>query len=155
MVRAIVQELKETGRVIESLPADDREIRSAHAEEVLRTSEKALRRQRVRHPGTQYRIASPEEQREKRFRKHRQNHRAYVMSRPVPRLTAHDDVINAPSIGPKTADRLRSIGIRMVSDLLQANASDAEIAFQQRWMTNEVFRTWQQEAELACTIPNL
>ena len=43
----------------------------------------------------------------------------------------------------------------VVADLLQANASDAEISLQQRWITDEVFRTWQQEAELACTIPNV
>jgi predicted flap endonuclease-1-like 5' DNA nuclease len=154
-VRAIVQELNETGRVIESLPPDDREIRSAHAAEVLRICEKGLRRQRVRRPGTQFRIASPEEQREKRFRKHRQKHRARVTSRPIPRLRAHDDVIDAPSIGPKTAGRLRSVGIRTISDLLQANPSEAEVALQQRWMTGDVVRTWQLEAALVCTIPNV
>ncbi len=156
MVREIVRELKETGRVIEALPTDDRQIRSAHATEVLGTSEKELGRQRVRRPGTQYRIATPEEQREKRFR----NRRVHQQSTPVkksatPRLTPNDDIVDAPSIGPRTADRLRRIGIHTVADLLKANAAEAESTLQQDWITQEVFVAWQQQAALVCEIPNL
>ena len=152
-VREIHRELQATGRVIESLPADDREVRSAHAREVLGVDEAELRQQRVRRPGTQYRIASPEELREKRFRRHRE--RLQVAPSAAPRLARHDDVVDAPSIGPKTADRLRSIGIHTVNDLLSSSASAATATLQQRWITDELFTAWQQQAALACAIAGL
>ncbi len=71
------------------------------------------------------------------------------------RLTLHDDVVDAPSIGPKTADRLKVIGIHTVDDLLQASAKQAETDLQQRWITDELFEAWQQQAQLACSIPGL
>ena len=155
IVRAIVQELKETGRVIEALPTDERHVRFAHAAEVLETNEAELQQQRVRRPGTQYRIASPEEQREKRFRKRRRQDRVDVVKQATPRLATHDDVADAPSIGPKTAARLRKIGIQTVADLLQTNPGDAEAALNQGWITEELFVTWQQQAALASEILNL
>lgn len=154
-VRAILAELKESGRVIESLPPDDRDVRAAHASEVLGIDEAELRQHRVRRPGTQYRIASPEEQREKRLRKHHRDQHVPVQRSHAPRLALHDDVVDAPSIGPKTADRLRAIGIHTVADLLQARAVEAEAALQQRWITDELFVAWQQQAALVCAIPGL
>jgi len=153
-VKAILSELRETGRVIESLPEDDRIIRKAHAAEVRQVSEKELARDRVRRAGTQFRIATPEEQREKRLKRHRARRRQAIQL-PTVRLAPHDDVVDAPSIGPKTAARLRAIGIHSVADLLNANAGKAEEALAQRWITDELFVSWQQQARLMCEIPGL
>lgn len=154
-VRAIVDELRETGRVIESLPVDDREVRAAHAREVLGMTEAELQHQRVRRPGTQFRIATPEEQREKRLRKRRSRQQDQVLRASAPRLALHDDVVDAPSIGPRTAERLRAIGIETVAQLLQADPVQAEAALQQRWITDELFAAWQQQARLVCEIPGV
>lgn len=153
-VKAILKELRETGRVIEALPEDDRTIRAAHAKEVRQISEQDLARERVRRPGTQFRIATPEEQREKRLKKQRQRRQRSTRAQTV-RLAPHDDVVDAPSIGPKTAARLRAIGIHTVADLLQANAVEAEESLAQRWITEELFVSWQQQAKLMCEVPGL
>jgi len=153
-VKAILRELEESGRVIESLPEDDRVIRSAHAAEVSQVSESALARQRVRRAGTQFRIATPEEQREKRLNRTPKRRRLTIQSRST-RLAPHDDVVDAPSIGPKTAARLRAIGIRTVTDLLEASPRHAEKALEQRWITDELFTSWQQQARLMCEVPGL
>ncbi len=153
-VKAILRELKETGRVIESLPEDDRTIRTAHAAEVRQVSEKDLARERVRRPGTQFRIATPEEQREKRLKRNRR-HRQQAIPMPTVRLAPHDDVVDAPSIGPKTAARLRAIGIHTVADLLAADARQAEQSLAQRWITDDLFTSWQQQALMMCEVPRL
>ena len=54
-------------------------------------NEAELQQQRVSQPGTQYRIASPEEQRKKRFRKRRRQERVDVVKQ-----ATHDDVVDAP-----------------------------------------------------------
>lgn len=154
-VQAIHRELKATGRVIESLPPDDRDVRAAHAREVLGVEESDLRQHRVRRPGTQFRIATPEEKRERRARRHRRERGAPASRSMAPRLALHDDVVDAPSIGPKTADRLRAIGIETVADLLKAQPAVAEAELKQRWITDELFTAWQQQASLVCTIPGL
>lgn len=154
-VKAILQELRQTGRVIHSLPEDDRTVRQCHAEEVLGISENDLAHQHVRRPGTQFRIATPEEIRERRFRKNGRRAATRLSPEKMPRLSPADDVVDAPSIGPRTAARLRSIGIRTVADLLAADPQLAEAELEQRWITDELFGSWQQQAQLMCFIPCL
>jgi len=153
-VRAILRELQQTGRVIEALPEDDRVVRSAHAAEVLQIDEDELARQRVRRPGTQFRIATPEEQRAKRFRKQPKPRPAKSPATTI-RLASHQDVVDAPSIGPKTAARLNAVGIRTVGDLLSADPRHVEATLQHRWITEELFVSWQRQARLMCDVPGL
>ncbi|QDT35827.1 hypothetical protein Pan189_01800 [Stratiformator vulcanicus] len=64
-------------------------------------------------------------------------------------------VVDAPSIGPKTASRLEGVGIRTVADLLGANATGVAARLGVTYITAEVFRDWQRQARLCCQIPNL
>lgn len=70
-------------------------------------------------------------------------------------LEPTSDIEAAPSIGGKTADRLRSVGLRTVRHLLEAQPEKTAARINQRWITAEVIRQWQQQASLVCRIPDL
>ena len=75
----------------------------------------------------------------------------------LPKFTLSGDapVVNAPSIGPKTAKRLEAVGVRTVADLLQLDADRAEEQVDARHISAQVIRDWQSQALLACTVPGL
>ena len=148
-VKKIWEELQATGKVIETLPEDDRVIRRAHAEEVLGIAVEELDRQPVRKAGSLHqapfdRTAEPAPTAPIRI------------PAAVPfHLQLDSDVVDAPSIGPRTARRLRQIGIATVADLLDAIADDAADQLDQRWITPELFANWQAQSTLMCRIPGL
>ena len=70
-------------------------------------------------------------------------------------LQRGSDVVDAPSIGPKTAKRLRKIGVRTVNDLLQLDPDEAAGKLNARHITREVLADWQDQAALVCCIPRI
>ncbi|QGZ96722.1 DUF4332 domain-containing protein [Terricaulis silvestris] len=74
---------------------------------------------------------------------------------PKPSLSEGAPVVQAPSIGPKTAKRLEAVGVRTVSDLLAMNADEGERSIDTRHISAQVIRDWQSQALLACTVPGL
>lgn len=64
-------------------------------------------------------------------------------------------VVDAPSIGPKMAQRLNSVGIITVRDLLQADPESLASRMGSRKFSGEMIRHWQQQAQLVCRVPEL
>jgi len=75
----------------------------------------------------------------------------------LPRYTLNSDapVVQAPSIGPKTAKRLEAVGVRTIADLMQLKPEEAEGKIDARHISAHVIRDWQSQALLACTVPGL
>jgi predicted flap endonuclease-1-like 5' DNA nuclease len=71
------------------------------------------------------------------------------------RLTLETSVVDAPSIGPKTAGRLNLIGVKTVGDLLEVSPDDAAGRIKQGHINARVIRDWQAQALLACSVPDL
>ena len=65
------------------------------------------------------------------------------------------NVVHAPSIGPKTAQRLANAGIHTVADLLAADPVEAARELAAKNLTPEVMRSWQRQARLVCQVPQL
>jgi hypothetical protein len=72
-----------------------------------------------------------------------------------PRLHRDDPIVDAPSIGAKTAARLEAVGFRTVADLLDAEPEQAAKTVKASHITPPVIRDWQAQAMLACAIPAL
>jgi hypothetical protein len=70
-------------------------------------------------------------------------------------LTLDHDVVDGPSIGAKTADRLRPHGISKVRDLLRADPVALAVLVDARHITAEVISAWQDQAMLVCSVPGL
>jgi predicted flap endonuclease-1-like 5' DNA nuclease len=76
-------------------------------------------------------------------------------SGPRIRLTRDASVVDAPSIGPKTAGRLNVIGVQTVGDLLALSAEEAAAQIKQSHINAQVIKDWQAQALLACSVPEL
>jgi hypothetical protein len=64
-------------------------------------------------------------------------------------------IVDAPSIGPRMAERLNAIGVMLVSDLLNRAADDVSQQLNRRDITPEIVVAWQQQALLMCRVPEL
>lgn len=71
------------------------------------------------------------------------------------RLRMEDPIVDAPSIGPKTAARFQQIGLHTVGDLLQADPITTAAALKTRHITQDVLRDWQSQAALMTEIAGL
>lgn len=70
-------------------------------------------------------------------------------------LEPNSPVVDAPSIGPKMASRLKRIGITTVTDLLRANAASAVKRLDHDRTNVDLFTAWQRQARLMCRVPQL
>ena len=68
-------------------------------------------------------------------------------------LDLANDIEQAPSIGPRTAQRLQAIGIRTVADFLSAEPAATAARLKRRSVDASLIRDWQQQAALVCRIP--
>lgn len=64
-------------------------------------------------------------------------------------------VVDAPSIGQKTARRLEAIGIKSVADFLAADVDDAAEKLGLKHLDAKTLREWQVQTRLALRVPNL
>lgn len=70
-------------------------------------------------------------------------------------LEATDPVVDAPSIGNKTAKRLNGVGIRTVAQLIAADPDAVAPKIKVHHITADVMAEWQAQAVLVCRIPML
>ncbi len=70
-------------------------------------------------------------------------------------LSPESPVVDAPSIGPKMASRLVTLGIITVGDLLARQAAEVAGRLKQRRVKADTVALWQQQARLMCRIPQL
>lgn len=79
-----------------------------------------------------------------------------TMDRSVPvRLRREDPLVDAPSIGPKTAERFETIGIHIVGQFLDEAAESLAVRLGTRWITAKTINDWQAQAKLMCEIGGL
>jgi len=71
------------------------------------------------------------------------------------RLDREDPLVDAPSIGPKTAARFADIGVQRVGEFLDEAADSLSVRLDTRWITSRMVSDWQAQAKLMCEIPGL
>lgn len=172
LVEAMYAEFQQTGKVDKTLSEDDRTIRDLHQQEVIegqgiRSYESPLVQ---RHPvPPQPKVESTPKlpvvfpmQEETSEHTEAEDPFAEETSRfdvEESQLRFHlepdSDVEDAPSIGPKTARRLAKVGIHTVSDLLAADPERTAPRLPVQYITADIIRDWQDQARLACQIPEI
>jgi hypothetical protein len=70
-------------------------------------------------------------------------------------ITRDDPVVDAPSIGRKTAKQLARAGITTIGDLLDCDAEMVELELNVRHITSEAIRIWQDQTQLMMDVPGL
>jgi hypothetical protein len=70
-------------------------------------------------------------------------------------LELDTDVVDAPAIGPKTADRLAAIGVRTVGDLMDLEPDEAAGMLNAPHIKANTIRDWQSMTALAMAVPAL
>lgn len=70
-------------------------------------------------------------------------------------LDPESPVVDAPSIGPKTARRLEAVGVHTISDLLALPPATGAVLINQKHISAQLISDWQSQALLACTVPGL
>ncbi|MFN8741441.1 MAG: DUF4332 domain-containing protein [Pirellula sp.] len=70
-------------------------------------------------------------------------------------LELESPVVDAPSIGPKMAEKLASVSIETVSDLVSASADMIASELDIKYVTSETVADWQKQALMVCRVPNL
>lgn len=175
------QEFRKTGKVRETLGDDDRVVRKLFAEEVLKVSLSTLDCQwpretglkkgqgapartskkvkgvaaaRSARPAKEPKPAQPAVAKEKKVAVPKAAEAA-APAAPRIRLSREAAVVDAPSIGPKTAGRLAVIGVNTVGDLLALTPEDAAQRIKASHIHAGVIKDWQAQALLACSVPDL
>ena len=179
-VQAIFDELRATGTVVANLPEENRVIRDLYASEVTVHKPKAdivamfpaaaaqatpyalpdgkqMPKRSAPMAAIPAAIAAVEPQ-----------HVAPVAKAPVAQsempssakssrraLSLDADVVDAPSIGPKTAERLYSRGVKTIADLLAAKPAQLVAAIDQRHITVATITDWQDLTRLVMEMPGL
>lgn len=172
-------EYRKTGKVRDTLGDDDRAVRKLFAEEVLKISLSNLDCQWPRETGTKAgqgaearvtkknkpaktraetegaasKARTPKPAKTKTPAAAPEAAQAPVISRI--RLSREAAIVDAPSIGPKTASRFAIIGVNTVGDLLALAPEDAAHRIKAGHINAGVIRDWQAQALLACSVPEL
>lgn len=221
-VERMYAEFQKTGKVIKTLPEDDKAIRALHAKEVRRIPLKQLNAEPIAPIGTQNesRLAAAPEELEllaedavpvddvpptelaqiarrdsasvpargllgtrKRIAEIHPEPEAVTKPAAVPMaaevspepapapqpeiadddsaprrlaaITRDDPVVDAPSIGRKTAKQLARAGITTIGDLLDCDPDMIELELNVRHITSEAIRTWQDQTQLMMDVPGL
>ncbi len=70
-------------------------------------------------------------------------------------LSRRNPLIDAPSIGPKTAARFEAIAIHTVGQFLDASADEMARRLATYWITSDTVSQWQDQSVLMCEVPHL
>lgn len=70
-------------------------------------------------------------------------------------LAVDAEIVDAPSIGPKTAARLNAVGIDTVADFLKAHPIALASRLEASHLTPEVLTAWQEQTRLMTQLPDM
>lgn len=169
LIEAMYDELMATGRVELTLRDDERRIQELYEAEVLAappaatpmtaTPERAPAPQAAPSPPRAIRApAVSEKPAEQPAPAASANLSTFQPAERRPdraRLSADSPIVDAPSIGPRTAARLNAVGIDTVDDFLKAHPIALAARLEADHLTAEALSSWQDQARLMLRLPGM
>jgi predicted flap endonuclease-1-like 5' DNA nuclease len=154
-VLSMYDELRATGTVEASLPEDDRTVRDLHAVEVAGKA-RAIQTDAMQPSADPVANAPKKGQSPARLSDRIESARRDEGARTsAPRLGLADDVVDAPSIGPRMAERLAVLGIKTVADLLVCDPEAVAGQLEVSYVKSHDVASWQAQARLVLAVPGL
>lgn len=149
VVTAMYDELMTTGHVVATLPDDDRVVAALYAKEIEapRAAKQAAERAAA--------LATTAQPAPKQAATPRKSLASATPASLRPYLALGDDIERAPSIGPRTAERMAPLGVKTVADFLAADPAAVAAGAKSRYMTAETIRLWQDQCRLMLDVPGL
>jgi len=160
-VRRIVDEFQQTGDLVQNLPA---EIDIVHRVRKIRHDEKRWRNERAARLASNATVVGVQSEAAETqseavllpFRQPATDPTNSLENQPLRfRLAAGDPLVDAPSIGPKTARRFAEIGIASVDQFLRCDPAATADRLATGWISADTISGWQTQARLMCQIPDL
>ena len=166
-VRKILKEFEATGKVRRNLPQESRVVARERARDLKRDSESPAKRIKTIAPRV---IPSSDSASEhagpassigtERGTSPPPHLSSSTKSEALPaasgsRVNYGSDLVDAPSIGPKTARRFAAIGVTTIGQFVAADAQELAQQLDTRWITADLLVDWQAQARLVCAVPAL
>ncbi|TWT53709.1 hypothetical protein Pla22_13410 [Rubripirellula amarantea] len=161
-VEALIEEYERTGELVRHLPV---EVDIVHRVNKVWADENAwkARREQLRSSQTKVDVETSESMTDETDPEPRTipfpqtTSQPRTRNRPLPtiRLFVTDPLVDAPSIGPRTAERFLSIGVHSVGQFLSASADDLSDQLATRWINSSIIELWQRQARVMCDVPGL
>jgi hypothetical protein len=157
-VAQVFDEFRRTGQVVENIPSEcyvKQQVWLVYQREVIWRQSLETAAQTAAsasEPG----VASTEPAETLSFAeaKRKQTHQS-ITAGPRFRLSREDSLVDAPSIGPKTAIRFADIGVTRVGQFLDEEAESLASRLDTRWITAKLVSDWQAQSRLMCGVPGL
>lgn len=149
-VEAILREYNQTGQVVKNVPEEQRAVTRMREKNPNLTS-KTSAVKRVKAPSAATPSAAPP----KRSSLALPNQTEPVVKPSKERLGPWSPIVDAPAIGPKTAERLQAIKLVTIQDLLKSNPAEVAGALRTSWINEQTVATWIVQARLVCEIEGL
>lgn len=151
-VRAILEEYRATGTVVENLPPEVTSVSQERKRDLRLERDRARATIKPRASSTPTKVPqtatatlpfqAPAEE-------------ATTERKPSTNLSLTDDLVDAPSIGPKTAKRFVDIGIHTVEQFLAGDPAEIAAAINTGWIKTDTIVDWQDQARLVVEVPGL
>lgn len=159
-VAQVFDEFRRTGQVVENIPSEcyvKQQVWLVHQREVAwRQSLEKTDHTSASASASETGVASAEPAETLSFAEaKRKQTRESVTAGPRFRLSRADSLVDAPSIGPKTAVRFAEIAVTRVGQFLDEEAESLASRLATRWITAKLVADWQAQSRLMCGVPGL
>ncbi|MCC9657153.1 DUF4332 domain-containing protein [Rhodopirellula halodulae] len=150
-VENLIAEFRRTGDVTQNLAS---EVRVLQRVREIHEREKNYRQRKAELAAAHKALVQAEEDRQQRETVEA-NVLPFIQTHDNIRLHLPDPLVDAPSIGKKTAARFAGIGIHTVGEFLQADVPTMARRLDTRWITEDTLQAWRCQALLMCQLPSM
>lgn len=143
-VQKILKEFESTGKVVKNQPIECKVVAQQVQKARRATKKRLARAEETQRPASN--LNSPHSSAPRAQGPGSSTHTSVTLASPI---------VDAPSIGPKTATRFHNIGITSIGEFLSEDTTDLVRKLGTRWINAKLIDDWKAQAKLVCSVPAL